>query len=76
MTIMSLFTLSSCFIDDQANNIADVVVDNYIDDFSSDLNSPTTNCHRGVNEKILYETVLIEDVLRENLLTEEIIREK
>ena len=75
VSIISLITLSSCFIDDWAEDIADGVVGNYTDEFNSNLNSPTPTGHRGVNEQILYETVLLEDVLRENVLTEEILRE-
>lgn len=78
LLVATLFSLSSCGVfDSWGRNIADgIVPGDTIDEFDSSKNDPAPTGSKGVNEDIIYETVLLEDILEEKILTEEILEER
>lgn len=75
MVLASLISLSSCFIDEWADNIGDDIVNNYIKEFDTENNSPNPTGD-GLIEELLYENVLIDELLEEDTIYEEIINEQ
>ena len=67
-----MFSLSGCIFDEWGEDIADSIVG----EFDTSKNDPTPTGKPGVNEQILYETVLLEDILEEKIITEDILKER
>ena len=67
-----MLSLSGCIFDKWGEDIADSIVS----EFDASKNDPIPKGKKGVNEQVLYETVLLEDVLEEKIITEDILKER
>ena len=67
-----MFSLSGCVFDEWGEDIAY----NIVGEFDTSKNDPTPTGKPGVNEQILYETVLLENILEEKVITEDILKEQ
>ena len=72
LVLCLLFSLSGCIFDEWGEDIADSIVS----EFDTSKNDPTPTGKPGVNEQILYETVLLENILEEKVITEDILKEQ
>ncbi len=72
LIICLLFGFSGCVFDDMGNDVAEMVVGEFV----SEKNDPVPTGKSGANEQLLYETVLLEEVIEEDLLNEKIIKER
>lgn len=72
LVFFMLFSFSGCVFDEWGKDIADRVVK----EFESSKNDPTPTGKPGVNEQVIYETILLEDIIKENIITEDILKEQ